>query len=428
MSLLRPLRFTAAIKPQFAIVAQRFNSWSAVPLGPPDAILGITEAFKKDQHPDKMNLGVGAYRDDHGKPYVLNAVHKAEQLVVAANMDKEYAAITGVADFRRLAAELAYHPTATALQDKRVATAQALSGTGALRVAAVLLNRFVCTTPETQSVWLPNPTWGNHIPIFQDAGFKVEKYRYYDSKTCGLDINGLLEDLSTKATPGSAVLLHACAHNPTGVDPTQEQWKEIAEVVKQRDLKPLFDMAYQGFASGDSDRDAWALRHFVDVGFQPIVTQSFSKNMGLYGERVGLLSVVTGSPEEAAAVESQIKIIIRPMYSNPPIHGARVAAKVMSTPELNAEWLVELKGMADRINSMRSQLVQQLADEGSIRDWSHITNQIGMFCYSGMSPDQVAQITADHHVYLTKDGRISMAGVSSENVGHLAHAMHAVTK
>eukprot|EP00730_Choanoeca_flexa_P010617 TRINITY_DN1912_c0_g1_i1.p1 TRINITY_DN1912_c0_g1~~TRINITY_DN1912_c0_g1_i1.p1 ORF type:complete len:429 (+),score=86.66 TRINITY_DN1912_c0_g1_i1:79-1365(+) len=428
MSFVRAAHLARATRSSVAFTASRHGTWGAVPLGPPDAILGITEAYKRCEHPDKMNLGVGAYRDDHGNPYVLNAVRKAEAVVVDENLNKEYAPITGVNDFRRLAAELAYAPSAAPLQDKRVATAQALSGTGALRVAAVLLNRFICTTPDTQTIWMPNPTWGNHIPIFKDAGFQVEKYRYYDSSTCGLDINGLLEDLSTKPAPGSAVILHACAHNPTGVDPTQEQWKEIAHVCKERQLQPLFDMAYQGFASGDSDRDAWALRYFVDQGFQPVLTQSFSKNMGLYGERVGLLSVVTDSPEEAAAVESQIKIIIRPMYSNPPIHGARVAAKVMSDPALNDEWLVELKGMADRINTMRSQLKSLLEEEGSVHDWSHITNQIGMFCYTGLTPQQVEAITAEHHVYLTKDGRISMAGVSSDNVAHLAYSMHSVTK
>lgn len=402
--------------------------WSTVPLGPPDAILGITEAFKKDNDPKKANLGVGAYRGDDGKPYVLNCVRKAEEAVVQKNLDKEYAAITGVNEFRGLAAKLAYVDDCAPLNEGRVATSQALSGTGALRVAGHLLYNFMYKSVESKTLWMPTPTWGNHLPIFRNSGFELGQFRYYDKETCGLDFTGLLDDLTSKPSEGSFVLLHACAHNPTGVDPTPEQWKEIAELMKKRNLHPLFDMAYQGFASGDKDQDAFALRHFVSEGFHPVLTQSFSKNMGLYGERVGLLSVVTDSAEEAEAVESQIKIIIRPMYSNPPIHGARVATEVLKNPELYAEWLEEVRSMADRINGMRTEMVRILTEAGSTHDWSHITNQIGMFCYTGLTPEQVDRMRDEFHVYMTRDGRISVAGVSSGNVEHIAHAMHAVTK
>ncbi|EDQ90672.1 uncharacterized protein MONBRDRAFT_21358 [Monosiga brevicollis MX1] len=399
-------------------MAASSSVWADVPMGPPDAILGITEAFKKDTSSVKANLGVGAYRTDEGKPFVLSCVRKAEERILQENLNKEYAAITGVDEFRGLAARLAYGPNSPALQDKRVATAQALSGTGALRVAGHLM----------PTIWMPTPTWGNHLPIFRDAGLEIGQFRYYDKSTCGLDFDGLIDDLKTKPQEGEFVLLHACAHNPTGVDPTPDQWKEIASVMKSRNLRVLFDMAYQGFASGNSDQDAWALRHFVSEGFQPIVTQSFSKNMGLYGERVGLLSVVTGSPEEAAAVESQIKIIIRPMYSNPPVHGARIAAYVLKDEQLYNEWLSEVKNMADRINTMRQELVRLLTEYGSTLNWNHITNQIGMFCYTGLTPEQVDRMRDEFHVYMTKDGRISVAGVSSNNVEHIARAIHEVTK
>jgi aspartate aminotransferase len=227
---------------------------------------------------------------------------------------------------------------------------------------------------------------------------------------------------------GSVIMLHACAHNPTGVDPTPEQWKEMSAVIKQRGLLPFFDMAYQGFASGDIDTDAFGLRQFVADGHNVLLSQSFSKNMGLYGERTGAFTVVCADGEEAARVESQVKIIVRPLYSNPPRHGARIAAEVMSDPNLRAQWLVDVKTMADRIISMRTQLKDGLAANGSSKNWQHITDQIGMFCFTGMTPAQVEQITKEYSVYLTKDGRISVAGISSSNVGYLAEAMHAVTK
>ncbi|KAF6021068.1 GOT2 [Bugula neritina] len=227
---------------------------------------------------------------------------------------------------------------------------------------------------------------------------------------------------------GSVVLLHACAHNPTGVDPNQEQWKELCEVFKSKDLFPFFDMAYQGFASGDLNKDAWAVRHFLDQGLNVALCQSYAKNMGMYGERAGAFSIVCADKEEADRVMSQVKILIRPMYSNPPVNGARIASRVLGTPELYQQWLVELKGMADRIISMRTQLREGLAREGSSKNWQHITDQIGMFCFTGLKPDQVERITKEFSVYLTKDGRISMAGVSDKNVGYLAAAMHQVTK
>jgi len=401
------------------------GNWSNVEMGPPDAILGVSEAFKADTDPKKMNLGVGAYRDDAGKPFVLPSVKQAEAAIVGSPlMDKEYAGIIGVPDFFNAAIKLALGEDSSALKNKLNVTTQALSGTGALRVGGDFFNKWYT---KGKTMWLPTPSWGNHTPIFKHAGLNVKSYRYYDPKTCGLDFAGLMEDIKN-IPAGDIIMLHACAHNPTGVDPKPEQWMELSSAIKAQGLYPFFDMAYQGFSSGDADKDAFGLRHFIADGHQLALSQSFSKNMGLYGERVGAFSIICESQEEAARVMSQVKIVIRPMYSNPPIHGARIAAKILNDPALDAQWRGEVKGMADRIISMRSRLQDGLAREGSSRSWQHITDQIGMFCFTGLNPEQVANLTKDHHVYLTKDGRISVAGVSSNNVDYLAHAMHQVTK
>ncbi|XP_059154230.1 aspartate aminotransferase, mitochondrial-like [Physella acuta] len=414
------------INPSNVFAQQSRNNaiWSNVEMGPPDAILGVTEAFKKDTSPKKMNLGVGAYRDDAGKPYVLPSVKKAEDSIVQAGLDKEYAGIIGVPDFYNAAIKLALGADSPVLKEKLNVTTQAISGTGALRIGANFFNKWYT---KSKTFWLPTPSWGNHTPILKHAGLNVSSYRYYDPNTCGFDFKGAIEDIQ-KIPEGDVVLLHACAHNPTGVDPKPEQWKELSQVIKQRKLFPYFDMAYQGFASGSTDQDAFAVRQFIRDGHQMALSQSFSKNMGLYGERVGAFSIICSSTEEAERVMSQVKIIIRPLYSNPPVHGARIAAKILNTPELNAQWLKEVKGMADRIILMRNRLRDGLKKEGSSRNWQHITDQIGMFCFTGLKPDQVERLTKEFSVYLTKDGRISVAGVSSNNVDYLAHAIHQVTK
>lgn len=255
----------------------------------------------------------------------------------------------------------------------------------------------------------------------------VKQYAYYDKDTIGLDMSGLVRDMEG-APDGSVFLLHACAHNPTGVDPSLEQWKEISSVMKKKKHVPFFDCAYQGFASGDAEKDAAALRLFVDDGHQVCLAQSYAKNFGLYGERVGAFSVLCADPDEAARVESQLKIIIRPMYSNPPVNGARIVQTILEDPVLKPQWYAECKSMADRIIEMRTLLKTNLEKAGSSRNWDHVVNQIGMFCYSGLTEQQVESMRVDKHVYMTKDGRISMAGVTSNNVEYLANAMHSVTK
>ncbi|TID24416.1 Potassium transporter 20 [Venturia nashicola] len=405
-----------------ASAARSASTWANVPQGPP-AILGITEAFKADSNNEKINLGVGAYRDDKGKPYVLPSVKEAENKIVNSALDKEYAGITGVPSFTKASALLAYGSESKVIKDDLVVITQSISGTGALRIGGAFLERFY---PGAKTIYIPNPSWANHAAVFKDCGLKVEKYSYYNKDTIGLDFDGMIADI--KAMPkGSIILLHACAHNPTGVDPTEDQWRAISNAVKEGDHFPFFDMAYQGFASGSTDKDAFALRYFVSEGHTPVLAQSFAKNMGLYGERVGAFSIVTTSAEEKKRVDSQVKILVRPLYSNPPIHGARIASEVLNNPTLNKQWLGEVKGMADRIITMRALLKKNLEDLGSKRDWSHITSQIGMFCYTGLTPAQMDALAKDSSVYATKDGRISVAGITSGNVKRLAEAIFKVT-
>jgi len=404
------------------------SAWNKVEKGPEDPILGVTVAFNKDTHPKKINLGVGAYRDDNNKPFILSCVREAESRIKAKDMDHEYAPIAGVASLVKVAQELVLGPDAQELKDKRVVTIQSLSGTGALRAGADFMKRYLNLPTETKStVWLPDPTWGNHIPIYKDAGFNVKHYKYYDPKTCGLNWDGLRSDIQS-APKNSIFLLHACAHNPTGVDPTLEQWNQLSKICKERDHFVFFDLAYQGFASGDPERDAQPIRQFIKDGHNVGISQSFAKNFGLYGERVGALSFLTEDAKQAEAVESQLKILVRPQYSNPPITGARIVANVLGDPALNQLWRKEVKIMAERIIGMRQKLVENLKSAGSTRDWSHITKQIGMFCYTGLTPEQVDRLSNEFHIYLTKNGRISVAGVTSGNVEYLAQSIHAVSK
>ncbi|TFK41106.1 glutamic oxaloacetic transaminase AAT1 [Crucibulum laeve] len=401
------------------------SSWSAVPAGPPDPILGVTEAFKADKDPRKINLGVGAYRDENGKPYILGSVKKAEELLTSSKPDKEYLPITGLPEFTKKAALLAYGADSEPLKQGAVAVTQSISGTGALRIGGAFLARHY---PHSKVIYLPVPSWGNHTPIFRDSGLEVRGYRYFDKKTVGLDFEGLKADLL--AAPEQAiVLLHACAHNPTGIDPTPEQWQIISDIVKERKLFPFFDMAYQGFASGSTSQDAFAVRHFVSQGHQIALAQSFAKNMGLYGERVGAFSLTTADPEEKARVDSQLKIIIRPMYSNPPLHGARIANAILGDKALYSQWEGEVKGMADRIISMREKLYSTLThDLKTPGEWGHIKNQIGMFSFTGLTPPQTKALAEKAHVYMTGDGRISMAGLNSSNIEYFAESVNAAVR
>ncbi|XP_031108850.1 aspartate aminotransferase, cytoplasmic-like [Ipomoea triloba] len=390
-----------------------------------DPILGVTVAYNNDPNPVKLNLGVGAYRTEEGKPLVLNVVRRAEEILVSNKARvKEYLPITGLAEFNKLSAKLIFGADSPAIQEGRVTTVQCLSGTGSLRVGGEFLARHY----HEHTIYIPLPTWGNHPKVFTLAGLSVKTYRYYDPETRGLNFQGMLDDLSAAPT-GAIVLLHACAHNPTGVDPTLEQWEKIRQLIRSKGLLPFFDSAYQGFASGSLDADAKSVRLFVADGGELLMAQSYAKNMGLYGERVGALSIVCRNTEVAGRVESQLKLVIRPMYSSPPIHGASIVATILKDRQMFEEWTIELKAMADRIISMRKQLFDAIQAKGTPGDWSHIIKQIGMFTYTGLNAEQVSFMTREYHIYMTADGRISMAGLSSQKVPHLADAIHAaVTK
>lgn len=341
-----------------------------------------------------------------------------------ASMNKEYLPIVGDLDFVDKARKFALGVDSPVLAEKRVASVQSLSGTGACRLVGEFYAKFL---GDGAPMYLPSPSWGNHAAIFRESGLDVRSYRYWDADKLGLDLDGMLADLK-EAPDGSAVLLHACAHNPTGVDPTRDQWQQICEVLKARPgVAVFFDSAYQGFASGDAEADAFAIRHFVQEGVPFALAQSFAKNFGLYGERVGVLSVVCEDADEASRVLSQMKLVVRPMYSNPPLHGARIVSAVLGNPELETQWRAECKVMAERIIAMRTALRDELASAGSTKDWAHVTSQIGMFCYTGLSPEQVERMKSEFHIYMTKDGRISMAGITKANASYVAGAMHAVT-
>ncbi|KAK8791836.1 hypothetical protein WA158_005213 [Blastocystis sp. Blastoise] len=398
------------------------GEWSMITQAPPDAILGLNEQYKADTDPRKISLGVGAYRDDNGKPVILPCVLEAEKRI-AGKMDHEYPPIDGLPDFDRLAVAFAYGEESPAVKEGRIAVCQALSGTGSLR----LLGDFFYHNHIFDKIYLPLPTWPNHFGVFKAAGLETPTYQYLDPKTQKLDLDSILKSIA-EAPDNSAFLFHACAHNPTGVDPSHEDWIKISDAIKARKHYIVFDCAYQGFASGNMEGDAWAIRYFVSQGHHICLAQSFAKNFGLYGERCGAASIVCASAEEKKKVTSQMKIVARTLWSNPPLYGARIVQTVLGDPELKAQWYKECGEMASRIISMRTLLVENLKKNGSKKDWSHITSQIGMFAFTGLTKEQVLKVRSEYHIYLTDNGRISMAGVNTHNVEYIAMAFHEVTK
>lgn len=393
--------------------------WDDVPMGPPDAILGIAQAYKACPHPNKVNVCVGAYRDEQGKPWVLPSVHEAERVIWEKNEDKEYLPIEGDKDFIELAMKFAYGED---MPMDHVAGIQTLSGTGALRVGGTFLALFWPKHP----IYVPLPSWGNHVTIFDKCGLDVRRYRYYSRAINGLDLEGMIKDLQD-APYGSIILLHACAHNPSGSDPSIEQWKKIIDVLVDRKHVAFFDSAYQGFASGNAEEDAQPFRYAVSQHVPILLAQSFAKNFGLYGERVGTLSVVCGDAGQKERILSELRCIVRPMYSSPPKRGSSIVRTVLADPTLSAQYVQECATMAQRIQKMRLRLVEALVAAGSKHDWSHITNQIGMFAYTGMTEAMCKMLTDKYYIFLTADGRMSIAGLNESNVDYVAKAIHDVT-
>lgn len=395
-----------------------------IPVAAPDPILGLNSAFRADTDKNKVNLGVGAYRTNEGNPYVLEVVREAEKRIVQQNLNKEYIPQEGLAQFNELSAKLLLGGSNKALTEKRVCTIQSLSGTGALRIGLEFLAQFL---GKDRLVYVPNPTWTNHFNLIKAAGLKSAQYRYFDASTKGLDYKGMTEDIKN-APNGSIILLHMCAHNPTGVDPTPEQWQQIAILMQQKQHITFFDAAYQGFASGDLDKDAYSVRYFVEQGMEIICTQSYAKNFGLYGERVGAINFVCKDEKTATSIFSQMQVVVRSAYSSPPLHGARIVAMALSDPEMYKLWVKELKMMAHRIIDMRQALYDELIALKTPGDWKHILNQIGMFSFTGLNQKQCDVLTKKYHIYLTSNGRISMCGLNKSNTSFVAKAIDDVVR
>jgi len=392
--------------------------FEGVPQAPPDAIFGLNLAFKADSAPNKLNLGVGAYRTEEGKTLILNSVQKADEYVVnSKNFNHEYLAIDGLPEFYNAAAKLLFGEEVYSSLSNKIVSMQCLSGTGSLRTGMEFIKRF----QPNSKVFVSEPSWPNHKNIFVAAGVSHGTYRYY--KNNDFDFDGFMEDL--KAAPDrSVILLHACAHNPTGMDPSPKQWESIAELIQAKCHFAFLDCAYQGFASGDLQKDAFSVRLFAKRGIEFIVAQSFAKNFGLYGERIGAIHMVVAKNEHAEPVRSQLKQIARAAYSNPPCHGAYIVSQVLNTPALYEEWSLELAVMAHRIQDMRQKLYDALVERGI--NWPHLMKQIGMFGFTGMTAVQVTKLTQEHHIYMTLDGRISLPGLSTKTVVQLADAIKQV--
>ena len=404
--------------------AAMFSAWSHLTPAPADPILGLNEAFKAEKNPKKVLLGMGAYRTDQGKPFILDCVREAEERLLKTNADHEYAGIQGIDSYIEKCIELGFGKDNKQRLENRIAGAQSISGTGALRLGLTFFSQWY---PHKDIDYLiPNPTWPVHKTIGDLLGMKTKEYKYYNPKTKGLDFDGMLGDLKA-AKDHSFVLFHVCAHNPTGVDPTEKQWQNVLDVVKTKKLFCGFDSAYQGFASGDLDRDAYSIRLFQKHTDDIMLFQSFAKNFGLYGERTGCMSVICGSAEEAKIAQSRIKQIARPIYSNPPIHGARIVDIILRDERLTKMWHQDLKDMSSRMSSMRSGLVERLKKLGNEHDWKHVTDQIGMFAFTGLNKDMVNELREKYAIYMTMDGRISIAGMNTSNLDYIAEAFHKVT-
>ncbi|WP_186149107.1 amino acid aminotransferase [Burkholderia gladioli] len=396
--------------------------FSAVELAPRDPILGLNEAFNADTRPTKVNLGVGVYTNEEGKIPLLRAVADAEKARVAAGLPRGYLPIDGIAAYDAAVQKLLLGKDSALIAAGRVVTAQAIGGTGALKIGA----DFLRTLNPSAKVAISDPSWENHRALFETAGFKVEAYPYYDAATHGVNFDAMLAALNSYEA-GTIVVLHACCHNPTGVDLSDAQWAEVVEVVKARQLVPFLDIAYQGFGE-DLEADAAAVRLFAAADLNVFVSSSFSKSFSLYGERIGALSIITSSKDEATRVLSQLKRVIRTNYSNPPTHGGALVSAVLASPELYASWVQELGEMRDRIRAMRNGLVERLKASGVDRDFGFINAQRGMFSYSGLTAAQVDRLREEFGIYAVSTGRICVAALNTRNIDAVAAAVAAVLK
>lgn len=387
---------------------------------PADPILGLADLFRADDRPNKINLGIGVYKDETGKTPVLTSVKKAELYLLENETTKNYLGIDGIPEFARCTQELLFGKSNVLIADKRARTAQTPGGTGALRVAA----DFLAKNTSAKRVWVSNPSWPNHKSVFNSAGLEVKEYAYYDAENHSLDFDGLVASLQA-AEAGDVVLFHGCCHNPTGIDPSAEQWQTLAEMSLAKGWLPLFDFAYQGFARGLED-DAEGLRIFAAGHKELLVASSYSKNFGLYNERVGAFTLVAADADTADRSFSQVKSVIRANYSNPPAHGASIVATILSNDALRTMWEQELTDMRQRIHRMRQLFVNTLQEKGANRDFSFIINQNGMFSFSGLTKEQVLRLREEFGVYAVASGRVNVAGMTPDNMAPLCEAIVAV--
>ncbi|HEY2865383.1 MAG TPA: amino acid aminotransferase [Casimicrobiaceae bacterium] len=390
---------------------------AAIEMAPRDPILGVTEAFNADPNPRKVNLGVGVYCDDKGRVPLLECVSRAERALADRGGPHVYLPIDGIAAYDRAVRSLVFGADSDVVQNGRVVTVQALGGTGSLKIGADFLRRFA---PGAQ-VWISDPSWENHRALFEGAGFTVNAYPYYMAATHGLDFVGMIDSLQTLPA-GAVVVLHACCHNPTGVDPTDEQWGRIIEAVRTRSLLPILDLAYQGFGDG-IDADGAIVRRFAATAGPLFVASSFSKSFSLYGERVGALSILAADRDEGARVLSQVKRVVRGNYSSPPTFGGQVVAMVLETPELRSLWERELGTMRERIRANRRALVELLAARVPAASFDFVLRQRGMFSYSGLTAAQVARLRSEYAIYAIDTGRICVAALNSANIAYVADAI-----
>lgn len=384
---------------------------------PADPILGLGEAFKAETRSNKVNLGIGVYKDANGQTPIVKAVKEAEKRLLETENTKNYLGIDGLAAFNYQTQVLLFGADHDIVKNKRAKTAQSLGGTGALRIAA----EFIKRQTSAKNVWISSPTWPNHNAIFKAVGMNICDYRYYDKATHALDWKGMIEDLS-KAQAGDVVLLHGCCHNPTGIDPTPEQWAELAKMSAEKGWLPLFDFAYQGFANG-LEEDAVGLRAFAANHKELLISSSYSKNFGLYNERVGAFTLVAEDEATAVKAFSQVKTIIRTLYSNPALHGASAVATVLNDEQLKAQWIAELDEMRGRIKAMRQKFVELLAKYGAKQDFDFIIQQNGMFSFSGLSPEQVDRLKDEFAIYAVRSGRINVAGITEQNIDYLCESI-----
>ncbi len=396
--------------------------FETIEAAPPDAIFSLNEAFKADTNPDKINLTVGVYQNEQGVTPILNCVKAAERKLLENEQSKSYLSIDGILDYRRHVAGLLLGPEHAVIRDDRVASVQTPGGTGALRVAADLIKR----SKPNATMWCSKPTWANHPNIFRAAGLAVDSFDYLDSAGTGFDFEAMIDAIN-HIPAGDVICLHGCCHNPTGADPTGDQWKEIAAAVKDRRVVPLIDFAYQGFWKG-LDEDAFAIRWFADHFDEMLVCNSFSKSLGLYSERVGALTIVGHSPESKNAAHSQAKSAVRCNYSNPPKHGAAIVETVLSDEELGARWQHELQQMRERIAAIRTEFVKNMEALLPGRDFGFVQKQNGMFSYSGLNRLQVDRLRTEYSIYIIGSGRINVAGINPSNMERLCNAVAAVMK